>query len=164
MDFLNFSSYDWDTWTTFLQENWLVLAIALLVLFIIIRIVKTVVKWALVAIIVIGIVLYSGYTLDDVKELGSKVMDTGLDELKELGTKVADSVKKEAVNAMVNGAKEATYTVNKDGSYTVKTAIVELNGAVGSNEVSLSLRGAPIGKVKIDDTIRTFIDQAKQNG
>ncbi|MGM0881968.1 MAG: hypothetical protein ACQEXQ_13145 [Bacillota bacterium] len=149
MDFLDFSSYDLDTWTSFFKEHWLVLIIALIVLFLIIRIVKTVVKWAIVAAIVLGIVVYSGYSMDDLKEIGSEF---------------ADTVKQEAVNAMVGEAKDATFVTNEDGTFTVKTNNVELTGEPGANEVSISFRGAPLGKWELDSTIQTFIEQARQNG
>lgn len=149
MDFLNFSSYDLDTWTAFFKEHWLVLVIALIVLFIIVRIVKTFLKWAIVAAIVLGIVVYSGYSMDDLKEIGSKV---------------ADTVKQEAVNAMVGEAKDAAFVTNADGTFTVKTKNVELTGEPGANEVAISFRGTELGKWELDSTIQAFIDQAKQNG
>jgi len=149
LDFLNFSTYDLDTWTAFFKEHWLVLVIALIVLFIIVRIVKTVLKWAIVAAIVLGIVVYSGYSMDDLKEIGSKV---------------ADTVKQEAVNAMVGEAKDATFVTNADGTFTVKTKNVELTGEPGANEVVISFRGTELGKWELDSTIQAFIDQAKQNG
>ncbi|GGG63936.1 hypothetical protein [Paenibacillus radicis (ex Gao et al. 2016)] len=148
MDFLNFSSYDWHTWSTFLKEHWLLLAVALVVLLLIVRIVKTVVKWALVAVIVVGIVIYSGYSMDD---------------LKAIGTKVADSVKQEAVTAMVGEVEKATFTTNSDGSFTVKTDNLILTGEPGSGEVTVSFRNTPLGTWKIDNTVQTLIDQAKQN-
>ena len=146
MSFLDFSSYDTETWTTFFQENWLVIAIALLVLFLIVRIVKTVVKWALVAVVVIGLVLYSGYTLDDVKELGSKVVDT---------------VKQEAVNVMLGEADKAEYKAGSDGTFTITTDNIELTGKTGSAEVKVSLKGAPAITLQLDSTIQGFIDEAK---
>jgi hypothetical protein len=149
LDFLNFSTYDLDTWTTFFKEHWLVLVIALIVLFIIVRIVKTVLKWAIVAAIVLGLVIYSGYSMDD---------------LKEIGTKVTNTVKQEAINAMVGEAKDASFVANGDGTFTVKTKNVELSGEPGTNEVAISFRGASLGKWEIDSTIQTFIDKAKQNG
>lgn len=149
MDFLDFTSYDTETWTTFLKDNWMVIAIALVVLFLIIRIVKTVVKWAVVAVVVIGLILYSGYSLDDVKEIGTKVMA---------------GVKEEALNAMVGDAKDAEYTINDDGTYTVKTDSIELKGEVGASEVKVSLHGAPYITFQLEGVIQTFIDQAKQNG
>lgn len=149
MEFLDFTSYDTETWTTFLKDNWIVLVIALVVLFLVIRIVKTVVKWAIVAALIIGLVLYSGYSLDDVKEIGSKVMD---------------NVKQEALGVMVGDAKDANYSLNEDGTYTVKTNNVELKGEVGASEVKVSVHGAPYITFQVDDVIQTFIDQAKQNG
>ncbi|MCU6709259.1 hypothetical protein M6D81_11135 [Paenibacillus sp. J5C_2022] len=163
MEFFDFSSYDWDTWTTFLKENWLILLIALIALFLVIRIVKTIIKWAIVAIIVIGIVLYSGYTLEDVKEIGSKVMDTSIDELKELGSKVSESVKQEAVNAMMGEAQDATYTLEEDGTYTVETKKIKLKGETGAGQVYVSVHGAPYIKLQLDEAIQGFIEQSKSN-
>ncbi|MUT68514.1 hypothetical protein [Paenibacillus sp. NEAU-GSW1] len=148
MDFLDFSSYDWNTWSTFLKEHWIVLAIALAVLLLIMRIVKTVLRWAFAAVIVVGIVLYSGYSMDDLKAIGAKV---------------ADNVKEEAVDAMVGEISNATFTTNSDGSFTVKTDNLTLTGKPGEREVSVSFRNTPLGTWKIDDTIQALIDQAKQN-
>ncbi|MBD3920183.1 hypothetical protein H8B09_15565 [Paenibacillus sp. PR3] len=144
MDFV----YDTETWKTFFEDNWLVLALALVALFVIIGIVRTVVKWALVAIVVIGVIAYSGYSLEDVKSLGDKV---------------ADSVKQEAITAMAGEASEATYTKNSDGSFTVKTDNLELTGKPNADEVEVKFRGTKIGSWKIDDTIRTLINTAKSN-
>jgi hypothetical protein len=148
MDFV----YDTETWRTFFEDNWLILALALVALFVIIGIVRTVVKWALVAIVVIGVIAYSGYTLDDVK---SKVTS--------ISGKVAESVKQEAISAMAGEASEATYTKNSDGSFTVKTDNLELTGKPNADEVEVKFRGTKIGRWKIDDTIRTLIDTAKSN-
>lgn len=149
MDFLDFSSYDTDTWATFFQDNWLVLVIALVVLLIVVGLVRTVVKWALAAVIIIGVVLYSGYTLDDVKDIGTKMMDT---------------VKQEAVTAMIGEAENAEYKVNEDGTFTVTTTNIELTGKTGENEVKVSLKGAPAITIPLDEAIKTFIEQAKQKG
>lgn len=148
MGFLDFSSYDWNTWSEFLKEHWLFLVIALVVLLLIVRIVKTVVKWALVAVIVIGIVLYSGYSMDD---------------LKGIGTKVADSLKQEAISTMVGEANKATYSTNDDGTFTVKTDNLELTGVPKAGEVTVKFRGTSLGTWKIDDTIQALIDQAMQS-
>ncbi|WP_169083731.1 hypothetical protein [Paenibacillus sp. PL91] len=149
MEFLNFSTYDLDTWTAFFKEHWLVLVIALIVLLIIVRIVKTVLKWAIVAAIVLGIVVYSGYSMDDLKAIGTTAVDT---------------MKQEAVNAMVGEAKDATFVTNPDGTFTVKTKNVELTGEPGASEVSVSFRGTELGKLDMSSAIQAFIDQAKQNG
>jgi len=160
MGFLDFTSYDTETWTTFFKDNWVVLVIALVVLLLVIRIVKTMVKWAIVAALVLGLVLYSGYTLDDVKNIGTKVMD----DVKDIGSKVMGNVKEEALNAMVGDGKDAKYVLKEDGTYTVKTNNVELKGEVGASEVKVSVHGSPYATFPIDGVVQTFIDQAKQNG
>ncbi|CAH1211558.1 hypothetical protein PAECIP111893_03427 [Paenibacillus plantiphilus] len=154
-------NYDADTWIQFFKDNWFVLVIALVVLLIVIRVVKTVVRWLLILAIVLGIVVYSGYSLEEVKNLAANVT---FDDVKELGGKIADSVKQEAINAMVGEAKEATYTANEDGTYTIKSRNLELIGTPGANEVKVSFQGAPLGTWEIDATIRTLIEQAKKNG
>ncbi|WP_338554985.1 hypothetical protein [Paenibacillus sp. KS-LC4] len=151
MEFLDFTSYDWNTWSDFLKEHWFVLAIALVVLLLVIRIVKTVVKWALVAVIVFGVIVYSGYTMEDLKAFGTKLEET------------TGSLKQEAISAMIGEAKNAKFTTNKDGSYTVATDSVALTGVPGTNEVSVSYRGNDLFKMQIDETIQSIINQAKQN-
>jgi len=141
-------NYDTDTWIQFLKDNWVILLIALVVLFIVIRIVKTVVKWLIVAVIVVGLVVYSGYTMDD---------------LTSLSTKVTESVKQEAITAMAGEAKDATYTSNSDGTFTITTKNLKMEGKPGDNEVKISFRGAPLGTWKIDETIQALIETAKKN-
>jgi hypothetical protein len=147
---MNFDfNYDTDVWLQFIQDKWLILLLALVVLFIVLRIVKTVVKWLIAAVIVFGIVAYSGYTLQDLKDIGGKV---------------AESVKQEAITAMAGEAKDATYTLNGDGTFTVKTKNLELTGKPGENEVKVKFQGAVLGTWKIDSAIQTLIDEAKRNG
>ncbi|MBM7567420.1 hypothetical protein [Paenibacillus sacheonensis] len=141
-------NYDTDTWVQFLKDNWLFLVIALVVLLLVVRVVKTVVKWLIVVVILAGVVIYSGYSLEDVKSIG---------------TKVADSVKQEAVAAMAGEAKDATFTNNSDGTFTVRTKNLELDGTPGKGEVKVTFHGTSLGTWKIDTAIQSLIDQAKNN-
>ncbi|MFD0715237.1 hypothetical protein [Paenibacillus sp. GCM10027626] len=145
---MNFNQ-DIDIWIQFFKDNWVMLLIALVVLFLVIKIVKTVVKWLIVAVIIIGVVVYSGYTLDDLKDIGTKAIET---------------VKQEVVSTMAGEVKDAKYTTNKDGSFTVTTKNLELTGMPGDRKVKVSFQGTPAIEMKIDDTIRNLIDQAKSNG
>ncbi|WP_164545523.1 hypothetical protein [Paenibacillus albus] len=141
-------NYDMDTWIQFFKDKWLFLVIALVVLFIVLRIVKTVVKWLIVVAILAVVVVYSGYSLEDVKLIG---------------TKVADSVKQEAITAMAGEAADATFTTNGDGTFTVKTKNLELTGTPGDGEVKVKFHDTSLGTWKIDSTIQSLIDQAKKN-
>ncbi|XID95808.1 hypothetical protein ACF3MZ_15340 [Paenibacillaceae bacterium WGS1546] len=136
-----------DAWLTFLQQNWIVIAIAIVAILLIMKLVKTVLKWVLVAAIVIGIATYGGLTIDDIKEVGAKV---------------SDEAKDQAIKAMAGEASEATYIANPDGSYTITTSNLELNGVPNSGEVSVKLRGISLGDWKLEGAVREFVVQARE--
>jgi len=160
---LDFSGYDWDTWTTFIMERWYVIIIALIVVLIIANVIKTAARWGIILLVVLGLIMYSGYSLDDIKNISSGLVSSGIEELKEIGSKVADNVKQDAINAMVQGAEKATYAAEKDGSFTVTTESIVVTGKAGEDEVSISVKGAPAFKVKTSEVIDQFITQAKSN-
>lgn len=64
---------------------------------------------------------------------------------------------------MMKEAKEAKYTSNGDGTYSIKAPNLELKGSDGSEEVEVTFRGVSVGKWDINDTIQSFIDDAKSN-
>ena len=66
-------NYDMETWVQFFKDKWLFLLIALIVLFIVLRIVKTVIKWLIVVVIFAGVIVYSGYSLEDLKSMAPSV-------------------------------------------------------------------------------------------
>lgn len=160
---LDFLSYDMDTWMTYLQDNWYVIAISLVVIFIVVKAVKAVVKWLIIILIVLGLIFYSGYTLDDIKQFGSSVVTDGVSELKEIGSKVGDSVKQQAIDSMLKEGQFATYKANGDGTFTVSTESLAISGVVGSTELEVSVKGAPAFKVQTNETIEKFIKQAQNN-
>ncbi|MCT1401589.1 hypothetical protein AK95_23375 [Paenibacillus sp. LC231] len=143
---------DTQVWIEFLKQNWLVIAIALIVLFIVLNVVRTVIKWALAVLIIVGLLVYSGISLDKIGEVVTTVKE-----------ETVDTIKKEALNMMMNEAKEAKYTSNEDGTYSIKAPNLELKGSAGSEEVEVTFRGVSVGKWDINDTIQSFIDDAKSN-
>lgn len=143
---------DAQVWLEFLKQNWLVIVIALIVLFIVVNLVKTVIKWALVVLIIAGLLIYSGISLEQIGEVVTTVKNEAV-----------DTVKTEAMNIMMKEAKEAKYTSNGDGTYTVKSPNLELKGKAGSAEVEVNFKGVPVGKWDVNETIKEFIGQAKTN-
>ncbi|MNI03997.1 hypothetical protein D3C73_569110 [compost metagenome] len=139
-------------WSQFIRENWLVIVIALVLLFAVINLVKTVLKWAIVIVIVVGLFIYSGVTLDQIGNAVNKVTD---------GT--VSTLKKEAQEVMLKEAQEATYTSGGDGSFTITTPNLEVKGAAGEDKVEVTFRGVSLGKWSITDTTKTFIDEARKN-
>ncbi|CAM3049964.1 hypothetical protein PASE110613_14215 [Paenibacillus sediminis] len=140
---------DTQVWLQFLEKNWLVIIIALVVLFMILGFIKTVVKWALVAVIVIGLIVYSGISLDQLNNVVSTVKDEAI-----------DTVKTQALNAMKDEAKEAKFTQNPDGTFTIKSTNLEMTGKTGENKVRVTYRGVSLGEWKMNDTIDAFIKEA----
>ncbi|GIO93111.1 MULTISPECIES: hypothetical protein [Paenibacillus] len=143
---------DTQVWMEFLKQNWLVIAIALIILFVVLNVVRTVIKWAIAVLIIVGLLVYSGISLDKIGEVVSTVKDETI-----------DTVKTEALNLMIKEAKEAKYTSNGDGTYFITAPNLELKGSAGSNEVEVTFRGVSVGKWDMNDTIRSFINDAKNN-
>lgn len=147
-------SFDTEAWGQFIQDHWIVVAVALLAIIIVVKAVKTVVKWVLVAAIVVGFAVYGGYSIDDLKEVGSKVS--------EVGDKVTNELKDQAIKAMAGEAAEAKYVNNADGSYTITTTNLELNGVPNSGKVSVKLRGVSLGTWDMEGAVREFVVQARE--
>ncbi|WP_342663181.1 ATPase [Paenibacillus assamensis] len=140
-----------DTLFEFIKQNWLLFLIALIVLLVIISFVKTMIKWALVVVIVAGVAVYSGVTWKDIDQVVTTVKDETVAKLKD-----------QAIQAMKDEASKATYERNKDGSYTVKTPSLELKGQAGSTKVHVSLGGVSLGEWESTEMIRQFIEGAKK--
>ncbi|WP_422658268.1 hypothetical protein ACK8P5_21455 [Paenibacillus sp. EC2-1] len=143
---------DAQVWLEFLKQNWLVIVIALVVLFIVVNLVKTFIKWALVILIIAGLLIYSGISLEQIGEVVTTVKNEAV-----------DTVKSEAMNIMMKEAKEAKYTSHGDGTFTVKSPNLELKGKSGSTEVEVNFKGVSVGKWDVNESIKEFIAQAKTN-
>ncbi|MNB75445.1 hypothetical protein D3C75_220890 [compost metagenome] len=140
-------------WSQFIRENWLVIVIALVILFAVINLVKTVLKWAIAIVIIAGLFIYSGVTMDQIGDAVNKVADS-----------TVSTLKSEAQEVMLSEAKEAKYTSNGDGTFTITTPNLEVKGTAGEDKVEVTFRGVSLGKWSITDTTKTFIDEARKNG
>ena len=143
---------DTQVWSQFIRENWLVIVIALVLLFAVVNLVKTVLKWAIVIIIVVGLFIYSGVTID---QLGNAV-----DKVKE-GT--VSTLKSEAQAVMLKEAKDAVYIMNDDGTFTITSPNIEVKGTAGQDKVDVTFRGVSLGKWSVTDTMKSFIEEASKH-
>ena len=139
-----------DQWSSFLSDRWYVVLIALLALFLVFKLVKTVVKWILV-LIVAAAVLYYGYNYTDSLEKLTKTVT---------GT-VTETVKEQAVKLMVEEGKEASYKDNGDGTFTISSKNVRVDGKVGAEEVKVTVLKQSF-QLKTE-TVKSFIEQASKN-
>ncbi|WP_379130892.1 hypothetical protein [Paenibacillus sp. sgz500958] len=143
---------DTQVWSEFIRENWLVIVIALVLLFVVINLVKTVLKWAIVIVIIVGLFIYSGVTMDQIGNAVDKVTDS-----------TVSTLKTEAQQVMLDEAKEAVYTPGSDGTFTITTPNIEVKGTTGEDKVDVTFRGVSLGKWSINDTVKSFIDEASKN-
>ncbi|MNM97692.1 hypothetical protein D3C81_1102030 [compost metagenome] len=143
---------DFQVWSEFLKQNWLVIVGALVILFLIVNFVKTVIKWVLVLVIVASVVIYSGVSLKDIGDAVSTVTDQAV-----------SISKSEALKMMKNEAKDAKLTQNNDGSFTITTPNLEVTGEAGSDKVQVNFHGVSLGEWSINDTVQAFITEAKRN-
>ena len=144
-------SFEPEAWKQFATDHWILIVIAVVALFVILNVVKTVLKWVLAIAIIAGVVIYGGYSISDLKEIGGQVVETA-----------TAAVKDEASKAMAEEAKKATYTLNPDGTYLVKSPNLELSGKPNSGEVDVKFRGVSLGTWKMEGAVRDFVTTALQ--
>lgn len=143
---------DWQVWSEFFRQNWLIILVSLIILFLVINLVKTVIKWLIVIIIVAAVFIYSGISIDQIRDTVTSVTD-----------QTVSAVRDQALNAMAAEAKDAKFIQNGDGTYTVKSDNIEIVGTPGKGKVSVVFRGVSLGEWDINSTIQSVITQAKQN-
>lgn len=144
---------DTEVWSQFFRENWLVIVIALVLLFAVINLVKTVLKWAIAIIIIAGLFVYSGVTID---QLGNAV-----DKVK---NEAVGTLQTEAKDVMLKEAQEAVYTSDGNGGYTIKTPNLEVKGKAGEDKASVTFRGVSLGQWSVSGTLKSFIEEARKAG
>lgn len=138
--------WSWEHLMAFAQEKWWLILIAVIVVAIIVKVVKTIIKWALIAIIVIGLFVY-GMNYEPIKDAINQIAEHSLDVAFEL---------------MAGEAQEATYTINDDGTFTVESSSIRISGAADSDKVTIYLRGVRLGEVSITSAIESYIEMARE--
>lgn len=140
-----------DQWISFAQDRWYLIVGAIIVLFIVIGIIKTVVKWVLVLVIVGALIVYGANYKDKIKDIGASVV-----------SQVSDEIKDKAVSALTSEAKEAKFKANADGSFLITTKSLKVEGKTGSDEVQITFLGKSF-KMNANSAVNAFIEQAKKN-
>lgn len=141
---------DIEVWKEFISQNWLVIVIALILLFVVINVLRTVLKWVIVVVIVAALIIYSGVSFEQIKTV---VSDVGTSTMDTLGTEAAELMQKEA--------EKAEYVVNPDGTFTITSPNVEVNGKQGEDKVKVSVRGISLGEWSVNDTVELFMETAQ---
>jgi hypothetical protein len=121
-------------WSQFIRgELGLLSLLRLYLLFAVINLVKTVLKWAICYHIVAGLIIYSGVTMDQIGNAVNKVAD---------GT--VSTLKSEAQEVMLKEAQDAVYTSGGDGTFTISTPNLEVKGSAAEDKVEVIFRGVSL--------------------
>ncbi|EHS56017.1 hypothetical protein [Paenibacillus sp. Aloe-11] len=148
---------DKNVWTEFLQhnwqivqDNWLYILIGLVLLFVILNIVKTLVKWLIVIIVVAGLLIYSGISFEQVGKVVTQAKDDAINK-----------VQSEALNMMIKESQNAKYTSNGDGTFSVTSSNLEVKGPFEGDKVKVWYQGMSLGEWSMSDTVKKYIESAK---
>ncbi|MDF2714648.1 MAG: hypothetical protein K0R28_1573 [Paenibacillus sp.] len=142
-----------DQLIAFLQDRWLVVVIAIIALFVVIKIVKTVLKWILVLAIVAGLIYYGSTYTDQLKDIGENVAATAKEAVADLKEKALQGL----------AGKDAKYKDNGDGTYTITSGSIRLDGKSGSDKVKITIAGVS-AEFSLDEALKKAIETAKKNG
>lgn len=139
---------NWEQWLVFIQDRWLFLLIAAIVLFLIIKFLQTLLKWFIVIVIIAVVLLYGANYTDDLKAFGNKIVEYSKDE---------------ALEIMSGELEDAEYHVEPDGTFTITTNNFVMEGAADEEDVRITYRNQTI-TVKRTDFVERIIDQVQSGG
>lgn len=137
-----------EQWIAFVGDNWWVILLAIAIAVILIKIVKSVVKWLLVLVVAAAVLIYGfNYTPDEIKEAGSKLLEA------------VETTKEKALDAMLGDAEEAAFEQTEDG-FRITGSRFTLEGKTGETAVTLTYFGQEF-TFELNDQIRAFIESVK---
>lgn len=137
-----------EQWMEFARDHWWMILIAIVIAVILVRIVKSVLKWLFVLLIAAAILIYGfNYTPDEIREAGSKLAEA------------VETTKDKAINAMLGDAGEARFEKTEDG-FRIEGGRFVLEGKDGSGEVVLTSFGQEF-TIELNEQIRAFIENVK---
>jgi len=142
-----------NNWSSFVQDKWVLIVVAIVILFLVMKVVKTFIKWVIV-LVIIGFILYYGSHYTDKLSLGNIKAA--------IGNTVLDKAKQELASMIAGDVKNAKYSQNADGSFTVKTSQLSLSGQPDSAKLNVKFMGQTF-PIQTDSQLQKFIDQAKLN-
>lgn len=144
-----------DQLQAFVQEQWLLLLVVLVAFILVVKLVKTAIKWAVILVIVLAVAVYGVNYKDTLTTIKNAVVENA-------GPAITDALKDQAANAIKKEAKDATFTSNADGTFTIKTKTLQVDGKPGSDTVKVTIAGQSFN-MKAVDAVQTFIETAQKN-
>lgn len=139
-----------EVWLEFVRQNWLILLIALVAVLLVINVVKTMLKWAIAIVIVVALVVYSGVSIDQIQNTVTGVKDEAVAKLQS-----------EALKMLKDESAQATFKKAADGSFTVQTPSLKLEGKPNAKTVEVTYRGVSLGEWERSEQVNALIRAAQ---
>ena len=102
----------------FVMQNWLVIVVALIILFFVLNVVKTMLKWAIAIIIIAALLIYSGISMEQIKQTVTDVQSS-----------TVDTLKKEAASIMLKEASRPPMRRDKMVNLRLPVLMLKLRAA-----------------------------------
>ncbi|NBI28898.1 hypothetical protein [Chengkuizengella marina] len=135
-----------ESWITFAQEKWYIILAAIIVLFIVIKLVKTLVKWFIVLAIV-GVLIYYGSNYSETLKTAS---DQFLDMIP----------KEELIDLAINEIREYIVDEAMDGDFLIENENVTIEGDTNSDFLTITYGGETY-TIEMNDEIRKLLEKNK---
>lgn len=140
-----------DYLSTYIQENFVTLLITLVVIIGVANLVKSLAKWILIGVVLVGSITWGVANTDKINDMKDKVVTGNLDiSVEELVTTLLES-------------KEMTYVEDEDGNLEVKSGDITLTGNPSDTEVVVSYKGI-MATVEMDKSLNEFLTNLQTDG
>ena len=126
-----------EQWVQFAQDKWYIILGALIVIWVALSLVKTMVKWLVIAVIVAALFFYGTQYQEELKSWSSQVLDMATEEsFLELKESISQFTTREAVELGLGLASEAKVEIYDDQTYTVTAKHFQIDGTLLNGEVA----------------------------
>jgi hypothetical protein len=130
---------------SYIEQNWIWLVIVFFAIVGAISLVKTILKWVIILVILIGALVYGlNYAPTPIKELGQQVID---------------SSKSEALATFMSNTSGAVYS-QTGNKYIITIKGTTLSGTIGQNTAKLKVLGKEFD-IEVNSIVNDFIKRVK---
>lgn len=131
---------------SFIKERWIVIVLAIVAMVLILKVLETVFKWLIAAVIILALVYYGLQYSEELRDVSNMIKDYTVNEWNELMEKETET---------------AQFESRPDGSYVIISKNITLEGSDDSDSVVITIKGTSFTVPK-NDIIDSYIEHAKQ--
>lgn len=142
-----------ETVVSFLTERWYLILAALVVVFLVFKLIKALLKWIVVLAVVAALVFYG--TQYRAPHGGGRDGGRGAE------TAAVAAIKDRALDALRRELREAEYERHKDGSFTLRTKAVQVNGKAGDQKAQVRFMNRTFS-IELDRDWNQLLEEARK--